>query len=95
MPTHKYVVFKYIGMHHADKTTIKDLLSMYFFAGEWIRNSNYAVADKFLFERIDYDISSHDYCEVEIYMPIKQKNSNADNYNWMLRPKKEPDTNQE
>lgn len=95
VPTHKYVVFKYIGMHHADKTTIKDLLSMYFFAGEWIRNSNYAVADKFLFERIDYDISSHDYCEVEIYMPIKQKNSNADNYNWMLRPKKEPDTNQE
>jgi AraC family transcriptional regulator len=86
VPTHKYAVFKYIGMHHPSETTIKDLLSVHYFAGNWIRSSNYLVADKFRFERVDIGIAKDDYCEVEIFIPITDKKSDTNfDYSWILK----------
>lgn len=86
VPTHKYAVFKYIGMHHPSQTTIKNLLGVHYFAGKWICNSNYLVADKFRFERVNLGIARDDYCEVEIFIPITDKKSDINfDYSWILK----------
>lgn len=86
IPSHKYAVFKYIGMHHPNRTTIKDLFSMHAFAGRWISQSNYVVSDMFRFERVDSEVGREDYCEVEIFIPVADKGRKAkDDYSWILK----------
>ncbi len=71
LPTQKYAVFKYIGLHHAMHTHINNLLdTLRYIYGEWLPVSGYAPAVPYHFERIDERITRQDYCEVEIYVPV-------------------------
>lgn len=74
VPSNKYAVFKYIGSHNPRDTTIKNLEEIYYHAfGEWLPSSNYIQSGLYHFERIDTDIATDSYCEVEIYIPIREK----------------------
>lgn len=80
VPTNKYVVFKYIGLHSAAETNISKLTqSLQKVITEWFVKSSYISDNSYHFEKIDSKISRDDYCEVEIYYPIKPKeNRNVD-----------------
>ncbi|MDP4093122.1 MAG: effector binding domain-containing protein [Bacillota bacterium] len=74
VPSKKYAVFKYIGFHHPRETTIESLKKIYSYIFEvWLCNSEYTFADDYHFERIDAGIAKEDYCEIELYIPVKVK----------------------
>lgn len=74
VPTNKYAQFKYIGLHHAMYTHINNLLDTFkYIYGEWFPKSGYVQAAPYHFERIDGKLTRDDYCEVEIYIPVKLK----------------------
>lgn len=74
VPTSKYALFKYIGLHHAMFTHINNLQDTFrFIYGEWFPKSGYTQAAPYHFERIDEKISRDDYCEVEMYIPVAHK----------------------
>lgn len=74
IPEHKYAVFKYIGMHHSSHTTIACLSGIYdYIFNDWLPHCDYTIAAPFHLERIDVDISEEDYCEVELYIPVRSK----------------------
>ncbi|MCX7710164.1 MAG: helix-turn-helix domain-containing protein [Clostridia bacterium] len=75
IPASQYVAFKYIGLHHPKHLTQPALLSTYNLAYNWIMNSHYQIVDEYRFERIDNSTSREDYCEFEIYFPVKEKES--------------------
>jgi AraC family transcriptional regulator len=70
---HKYGVFKYIGSHSADTITLKILDNIYKHTLAWLLKSQYVQDGSFHFEVIDSSLSRADYCEVDIYIPIKAK----------------------
>jgi AraC family transcriptional regulator len=71
IPTNRYAVFKYIGLHHARNTNISSLRGIlnYIF-GDWLPKSEYSHCAPYHFERIDEKVSKNDYCEVEIFVPV-------------------------
>jgi AraC family transcriptional regulator len=71
--THKYAVFKYIGFHSANDITLKNLNSIYSHLLTWFRYSQYIQDGGFHFEMIDNRISKADYCEADIYIPVRIK----------------------
>ncbi|NLM35939.1 MAG: AraC family transcriptional regulator [Clostridiales bacterium] len=73
IPTHKYAVFKYIGPHSCDHITLNTLANIYGHIHAWLYHSQYAQATNFHFELIDTRISKDDYCEADIYLPVKMK----------------------
>lgn len=74
IPTSEYAVFKYIGFHTPQELTIIELLEIYHCADELIYNNDvYEQNNNFHFERIDASVCSEDYCEAEIYYPIRNK----------------------
>lgn len=70
---HKYGVFKYIGSHLADALTLKILENIYKHIYTWLLDSQYVQDGTFHFEMIDNKLSKDDYCEADIYIPIKTK----------------------
>lgn len=69
--THKYAVFKYIASYRAERVTIETLNELYEYVFlNWLQNTSYSMADNFHFERIDYNLTRDDYCEIDIYFPI-------------------------
>ncbi len=71
--THKYAVFKYIGFHSANDITLNNLHSIYSHIMDWFHRSQYIQDGGFHFEMIDNRISKSDYCEADIYIPVKIK----------------------
>lgn len=71
IPSHKYAVFKYIGLHSPNHITLNTLLCIYNNVFDWIAHSTYKIADNFHFESIDAGVCKDDYCEVEVFIPIK------------------------
>lgn len=82
VPLNKYVAFKYIGLHSASETNINMLVGYTSrIVAEWFSKSGYVQASPYHFEKIDRRISRDDYCEVEIYYPVRRKsNKNIDDY---------------
>lgn len=71
VPTNKYAVFKYIGLHHARQTNINNLYNtLRYIYEEWFPKSGYSQSAPYHFERYDDTISRDDYCEFEIYIPV-------------------------
>lgn len=71
VPTGKYAIFRYIGLHHAKHTNIKNLTdTLKYIYQEWMPRSGYSQSAPYHFERFDESISREDYCEVDIYIPI-------------------------
>ncbi len=70
---HKYGIFKYIGSHSADAITFKILGNIYTHIYTWLLHSQYVQDGSFHFEMIDIKLSKDNYCEADIYIPIKAK----------------------
>lgn len=72
VPAHKYVVFRFIGFFRPDDIKGRQvgrlLVHMY---RKWISSSGFISADTFRFEYIDTSLSQDNYCELDIYQPIK------------------------
>ncbi|MCX8130877.1 MAG: AraC family transcriptional regulator [Clostridia bacterium] len=73
IPAHKYVVFRFVGFFHPDKIKGRQvgrlLVHLY---RRWIKNSGFKSADQFGFEYVDTSLSSDNYCELDIYQPIRE-----------------------
>lgn len=69
--THKYAVFKYIGSHSSNDITLKILSDIYSCIYSWLIHSQYVQDGGFHFEMINSTLSKDDYCEADIYLPIK------------------------
>ncbi|GFZ29504.1 AraC family transcriptional regulator [Clostridium zeae] len=71
IPSHKYVVFKFVGFFRPDDINGRHvgriLVQMY---SRWIFKSGYKFADTFRFEYIDNSMSKDNYCELYVYQPI-------------------------
>lgn len=74
IPAHKYVVFRFVGFFRPDEIKGRQvgrlLVHLY---RKWITNSGFVSADTFRFEYVDTGLSSDNYCELDIYQPIKEK----------------------
>lgn len=74
IPAHKYVVFRFIGFFSPDEIKGRQvgrlLVHLY---RKWITNSGFQSADKFRFEYVDTSLSNDNYCELDIYQPIKER----------------------
>jgi AraC family transcriptional regulator len=74
VPTGEYAVFKYIGLHRPEDLTIVELNEIYDYSLHWIANhERYELEAGYHFERVDLSVCSQDYCELEIYIPIRNK----------------------
>lgn len=75
IPAHKYVVFRFVGFFRPDQIKGRQvgrlLVHLY---RRWITNSGFKSADKFRFEYINTDLSNENYCELDIYQPIRDIN---------------------
>jgi AraC family transcriptional regulator len=71
VPSHKYVIFKFVGFFNPDDINGRHvgrlLVQLY---RKWIINSGYRFADAFRFEYIDTSVSKDHYCELYLYQPI-------------------------
>jgi len=71
IPAQKYAFFKYVGFHHPKFTTIQSLQEIHQYIGNWVLNSGYRRSNLFQLESIDFKIARKDYCELDLYIPIK------------------------
>ncbi|MFZ5989098.1 MAG: AraC family transcriptional regulator [Bacillota bacterium] len=75
IPAHKYVVFRFVGFFKPDEIKGRQvgrlLVHLY---RKWITNSGFKSADTFRFEYIDTSLSNDNYCELDIYQPIREFN---------------------
>lgn len=76
IPAHKYVVFHFVGFFRPEEIKGRQvgrlLVHLY---RKWITNSGFKSADKFRFEYVDTSLSNDNYCELDIYQPIKECNN--------------------
>lgn len=74
IPAHKYVVFRFVGFFRPEEIKGRQagrlLVHLY---RKWITNSGYKSADPFRFEYIDTGLSNDNYCELDIYQPIRER----------------------
>lgn len=71
IPTNKYAVFKYIGLHHPMHININNLTDTfkYIFA-QWFPASGYTSMIPYHYERLELKHIRDDFCEMEIYIPL-------------------------
>mgnify|MGYP000984065067 CR=1 FL=1 len=75
IPARCYAVFTYTGHHAPERITyqvLKDLYKAIF--AVWMAGSGEKKADCYHFERVDTSLCSQNYCEMDIYIPIKWPN---------------------
>lgn len=72
VPSSRYAVFRYIGFFHPNQlnvTHITDLWGYVFY--NWLPQHNVAVDEIFSFEYIDMSLAREDYCELDLYVPVR------------------------
>lgn len=74
IPTRGYLRYRYIGFHHPDEITIAHLeeIYAYIFNPESQLLTEYRFQDPYYFESVNLNIAKEDYCELDIYIPIKK-----------------------
>ena len=73
IPRNEYAVFKYIGLHSAYGITYKLLLELYhYIMSVWRWHSTLSGDFPYHFERIDMARCGENYCEMDIYMPVRK-----------------------
>lgn len=77
IPAHKYVVFRFVGFFRPDDIKGRQIgrLLVHLYR-KWITNSGFRSADTFRFEYIDTGLASDNYCELDIYQPIREADKN-------------------
>jgi AraC family transcriptional regulator len=74
IPAYKYVVFRFVGFFNPDQVNISHFYHLLeYMYSKWIVQAGYEFAAPFRFEYIDSSIAKDDYCEVDLYQPIKEK----------------------
>lgn len=73
IPTHNYAVFRYVGMHSPYEITFKTLLELYQKINAWKEETSYVQADGFHIERVDLKKCDANYCEMDIYVPVRSE----------------------
>jgi AraC family transcriptional regulator len=72
IPQHRYAVFKYIGFHKPEELSSKCMSSMFtYIFDDWMNKTGSILADHFRFEKIDTSKCCDDYCELDLYLPIR------------------------
>lgn len=72
--SHRYAVFKYIGEFHPRQLTYHHLHEIWTYINDiWMKDAGREIADTFFFEQIDLELAAENYCEVELYIPIKAR----------------------
>jgi AraC family transcriptional regulator len=73
IPSQEYAVFRYVGLHSPFELTYKTLYDLYQYIDScWQLHTDFTLAQSYHFERLDLDICSENYCEMDIYYPIKR-----------------------
>lgn len=73
VPEQEYIVFKFIGNFHASKITWEHLKSIWDYRDKYFEKTHDVKGRIYgYFEYIDGNITSDDYCELEIYVPIQK-----------------------
>lgn len=73
IPPHRYIVFKYVGMHPPEEVSSKTLKQMWeYIYGTWMSNVEYKKCREMHFERMCVDKIDKNYCEVNIYYPLEE-----------------------
>ncbi|MEJ8303915.1 AraC family transcriptional regulator [Saccharibacillus sacchari] len=75
IPASKYAVFTYIGRFHPEHLTIHQLNDIWNYMDEWIMGSPYEQAHGHHFEYIDAELAKEDYCEADLYLPIRDRDA--------------------
>ena len=73
IPANTYIVFRYIGTFHPRQLTLTHLNHIWDYIDNWLPKSRYYHSAPYFFEYINENIASEGYCEVDLYIPIKQK----------------------
>lgn len=72
IPSHQYGVFTYIGLHRPEEITSLHLRALLaFIETRWVPTVEFHLLERFRFERIDYARCSRQYCECDLYFPMK------------------------
>lgn len=73
IPAHKYVVFRFVGFFNPDNIKPRHIgrLLVYLYR-KWIFKSGFKFADTFRLEYINSSLTNDNYCELDIYQPIKE-----------------------
>lgn len=71
IPTRNYAAFKYVGMHSPYEISFKVLLELYQKINEWKSETSFIQSDGFHIERVDLKKCDENYCEMDIYVPVK------------------------
>lgn len=74
IPSQKYAVFTYIGLHSPEKTTLNHVLGIYeYIFKKWLPQSDYMFTGRYQLEYINSSIAHDHYCEIELHIPITSK----------------------
>lgn len=67
-----YAVFRYVGLHSPEELTMKLLYEIYeVIETVWLPTTSFQPTRQYHFERMNQRICKKDYCEADIYFPIK------------------------
>lgn len=72
IPTHKYGVFTYMGLHSPEEISsknLKDLWELVF--DKWMPTVEFKIKENYHFEYINYARCSKQYCECDLYFPME------------------------
>ncbi|OWA34979.1 hypothetical protein B9G55_14675 [Saccharibacillus sp. O16] len=72
IPGCKYAVFKYIGDFHVENLNIHHLDEIWNYMDDWLIRSPYVQSQPHHFEYIDIANTRDDYCEADLYLPIRE-----------------------
>lgn len=70
IPMQQYAVFRYIGLHSPYDIAFATLDKLYNHIFEWEYSSAYNQSEDYHFEKMDMEVCSETYCEMDIYIPV-------------------------
>lgn len=68
--TLQYAVFRYIGFHSPYEINYRTIKELYDYTDRWMEESAYRQTVNFHFDKVDLNLCSENYCEMDIYLPI-------------------------
>ncbi len=73
IPSHKYGVFTYMGLHRPEEISSRHLQGLLeFIETRWVPTVEFHLQEFFRFELINYARCSKQYCECDLYFPVER-----------------------
>lgn len=70
-PSQLYAVFRYIGFHSPSDLCADYLKDIYNYIFKWCATTKHELGSDYLFERMDLKVCASDYCQADIFVPLK------------------------